>query len=92
VTGSCAHLRGLYRAEIAYVDEQIAALRDALREAGEWEDTVFAVTADHGENVGDHGLMDHQYCLYDTLVHVPLVLHGGEFTGYGEMTDLVKPG
>jgi arylsulfatase A-like enzyme len=83
-------LRGLYRAEIAYVDEQIAALRDALREAGEWEDTVFAVTADHGENVGDHGLMDHQYCLYDTLVHVPLVLHGGEFTGYGEMTDLVS--
>jgi arylsulfatase A-like enzyme len=35
-------------------------------------------------------MMDHQYCLYDTLVHVPLVLHGGEFTGYGELSDLVS--
>ncbi|MCU4800458.1 sulfatase [Halobacteria archaeon HArc-gm2] len=83
-------LRGLYRAEIAAVDEQIAAISEALRETGEWEDTVFVVTADHGENVGDHGMMDHQYCLYDTLVHVPLVVHGGAFTGYGDLTDLVS--
>lgn len=83
-------LRELYRAEIASVDEQLAALRDALVDAGEWEDTVLVVVADHGENVGDHGMMDHQYCLYDTLVHVPLVLHGGEFTGRGELTDLVS--
>lgn len=83
-------LRGLYRAEIAYLDEQLADLRAALVEAGEFEDTVFVVTADHGENVGDHGLMDHQYCLYDTLVHVPLVLHGGPFTDREDVTDLVS--
>ena len=83
-------LRALYRAEIAYVDEQIAALRAALKDAGELEDTIFVVTADHGENIGDHGLMDHQYCLYDTLVHVPLVLDGGGFSGPGEVTDLVS--
>ena len=83
-------LRGLYRAEVAYVDEQLAALRAALRDAGELEDTIFVVTADHGENVGDHGLMDHQYCLYDTLVNVPLVLDGGSFSGQGDVTDLVS--
>ncbi|AHG02800.1 sulfatase [Halobacterium sp. DL1] len=83
-------LRGLYRAEVAYVDEQLAALRSALRDAGELEDTIFVVTSDHGENIGDHGLMDHQYCLYDTLVHVPLVLDGGSFSGEGELTNLVS--
>jgi len=83
-------LRGLYRAEIAHVDEQLAAIRDALVAAGEWEDTILVVTADHGENIGDHGMMDHQYCLYDTLVHVPLVIHGGAFTGGDDLTDLVS--
>ena len=34
--------------------------------------------------------MDHQYCLYDTLVHVPLVLDGGSFSGEGELTNLVS--
>ncbi len=32
------------------------------------------IVADHGENLGEHGLMSHQYCVYDTLVHVPLLI------------------
>ncbi len=83
-------LRGLYRAEIAYLDEQLVELKRALIESGDWENTVFVVTADHGENVGDHGLMDHQYCLYDTLLHVPLVAQGGAFDDYGEIDGLVS--
>ena len=38
------------------------------------DNTLLIVTSDHGENIGDHGLMDHQYCLYDTLLHVPLLI------------------
>ena len=83
-------LRALYRAEIAYLDRRIGELREMLEAHGEWENTVFVVTGDHGENIGDHGLMDHQYCLYDTLLHVPLVLHGGSFTGGGTVEDLVS--
>ena len=83
-------LRGLYRAEIAWFDEHLARLREVLIEAGEWDDTVLVVVGDHGENVGDHGMMDHQYCLYDSLIHVPLVLCGGAFDGGEELTDLVS--
>ena len=83
-------LRALYRTEIAYLDHRIGELRDLLEEHGEWEDTVFVVTGDHGENIGDHGLMDHQYSLHDTLLHVPLVIHGGSFTGGGTVDDLVQ--
>jgi arylsulfatase A-like enzyme len=38
-------------------------------------DTVVVLTADHGELLGEHGLLDHQYSLYQPLVRVPLVLH-----------------
>lgn len=83
-------LRALYRAEIAYLDEQLAALKRTLLETGLWEETILLVTADHGENICDHGLMDHQYCLYETLINVPLVVHGGAFTDNGEIEDLVS--
>ncbi|MHC3437587.1 sulfatase [Natrialbaceae archaeon A-gly3] len=82
-------LRGLYRAELAYVDDQLARLRRALEAADQWEDTLFVVCGDHGENVGEHDFFGHQYNLYDTLLHVPLVCHGGPFTG-GTRTDLVQ--
>lgn len=83
-------LRALYRGELAYVDERLGELKSHLKQADEWDDTVFVVVGDHGENIGDHGLMDHQYCLYDTLIHVPLVIHGGAFTGGEDRNDLVQ--
>lgn len=83
-------LRSLYRAEIAYLDYRIGELKEYLEEQGEWEDTIFVVTGDHGENIGDHGLMDHQYCLYDTLLHVPLIIHGGSFSHKGVTDSLVQ--
>ncbi len=82
-------LRALYRAEITYLEEKIEEIVDLLKAEGEWEDTLFIVTSDHGENIGDHGLMDHQYALYDTLLHVPLFIHGGPFEG-NEVDDLVQ--
>ncbi|SNZ04829.1 Arylsulfatase A [Natronoarchaeum philippinense] len=85
-----AILRDLYQAEIAHLDAQIDRLREALIDAGEWDDTILVVVGDHGENLGDHGMMDHQYCLYDTLLHVPLVVHGPGFEDGGEVDDLVS--
>lgn len=82
-------LHALYRGELAYLDDQLARLRDALVSAGEWDDTVFVVLGDHGENIGDHGFFGHQYNLYDTLLHVPMVAHGGPFDG-GQRTELVQ--
>jgi arylsulfatase A-like enzyme len=82
-------LRALYRAELAYLDRRIGELRRHLEAAGEFEDTVFVVTGDHGENIGDHGMMDHQYSLYETLLHVPLVVHGPGFET-GQVDDLVQ--
>ncbi|MDS0293927.1 sulfatase [Halogeometricum luteum] len=72
-------LHALYRGALAYADDHLARVRDALVSAGEWEDTILVVLSDHGENVGDHGFFGHQYNLYDSLLHVPMVFHGGPF-------------
>ncbi|WP_254525250.1 sulfatase [Natrinema caseinilyticum] len=85
-----AVLRGLYRAELAYVDRHVGRLRAALEAAGEWDDTLFVVCGDHGEHIGEHGFFGHQYNLYDTLLHVPLVCHGGPFTDGEKRDDLVQ--
>ncbi|MFC5969866.1 sulfatase [Halomarina salina] len=76
-------LRALYRAELAYLDSQLDRLFEGLRERGVLDDTMVVVVGDHGENVGDHGLMDHQYSLHETLVHVPLLVR---------YPDRVEPG
>jgi len=71
-------LKGLYYGELKYLDMQIGRVIESIKDAGEWEDTILVITGDHGENIGHHGLMDHQYCLYDTLLHVPLIVQGKE--------------
>ncbi|MFC4988880.1 sulfatase-like hydrolase/transferase [Saliphagus infecundisoli] len=83
-------LRALYRAEIAYLDEQIRELRSVFERYGEWDDTVFIIVGDHGENIGDHGLMDHQYSVHDTLLHVPLIIHGGRFNQVGDSDKRIQ--
>ncbi len=82
-------LLALYRAEISYLEEKIEAIIDLIKSEGEWDETLFIITSDHGENIGEHGLMDHQYALYDTLLHVPLYMHGCPFDD-GARDDLIQ--
>jgi arylsulfatase A-like enzyme len=67
-------LEALYDAELRYLDDRFAELLELLEGQGVLENSLLIVTSDHGENIGDHGFMDHQYCLYDTLLHVPLII------------------
>lgn len=67
-------LQALYDGELSYVDHRIGELRDYLEGHGVLDDTLLIITSDHGENIGEHDLMDHQYCLYDTLLRVPLII------------------
>ncbi len=50
-------LRAQYYGMISEVDEQLGRLWQYLRDHGMWDDTVIIVTADHGEQLGDHGLI-----------------------------------
>lgn len=66
----------LYAAEVAYQDHMMGKLIDWLKRAGKFDDTLIIVVADHGESLGEHGLLNHLYGLYDPLTRVPLVLRG----------------
>jgi arylsulfatase A-like enzyme len=67
-------VRGLYDAEISYLDDQLARVFSALFEGG--DDFVVIFTADHGEVMYSRpGFFDHAG-LYDDTVHVPLVMAG----------------
>ncbi|MFT5290697.1 MAG: arylsulfatase A-like enzyme [Planctomycetota bacterium] len=68
-----AILSDLYDAEIAYQDARFGELLDAFQAAGQLDNTLFLVTADHGENLGEEGLLGHELSLHNNLLHVPLV-------------------
>jgi len=61
-----------YQTEIAFVDQQIQRLLDALPK----EDTYIIFTADHGEGLGEHGEWGHSRYLYQTTMHIPFFMHG----------------
>lgn len=67
-------LKALYDAEIRYMDFRVGEIIELLEKAGILDHTMIIITADHGENIGDHGLMDHQFSLHDSLSHVPLII------------------
>jgi len=67
-------LKTIYDSEIYHADDYIGQLFVYLKERGILDDTIVIVTADHGENFGEHSLMDHKLCLYETLIHVPLII------------------
>jgi arylsulfatase A-like enzyme len=69
-------LIALYDAGIRKVDIEIARLVDKLRGSGRWDDSLLAVTADHGEEFLDHGGRFHEPSnVSEELIRVPLLLH-----------------
>jgi arylsulfatase A-like enzyme len=58
---------------LAYLDEQLGRLFDELDRRGLLGNTLVVVTADHGEDFGEHGLYCHASSLYDPEIHVPLL-------------------
>lgn len=91
-----AAVRALYSAEIAYQDEQLGALLDALPAAAPPEDTLLIVTADHGENLGEAGRWDHVFAVNDYLAHLPLIIRfprlfpaGTRVAGQCQILDIV---
>lgn len=70
-----AEVVSMYDAEIAYTDRMVGELFDTLDSSHD-EQTVFAVTADHGEMLGERDIPGHLIDVHESLVHVPLVVHG----------------
>jgi arylsulfatase A-like enzyme len=67
-------MRQVYYGQISLVDAEVGRLLDYLDERGLAENTLIVYTSDHGDYMGDHGLMTKSPALYDCLVRVPLIV------------------
>jgi arylsulfatase A-like enzyme len=82
-----------YDQEIAYTDFHIGRLLDFFRAKGLYNRTNIVLTADHGEEFGEHGGSKHETC-YEEILRVPLVIEGPGLThavteGWSEQIDLM---
>ncbi|MFH1618830.1 MAG: sulfatase [bacterium] len=68
------HLTAHYDAALNSVDARIGDFIKTLKEMGLYEDTVLIISADHGEMLGEKGLINHMQSLYEPVLHVPLII------------------
>jgi len=67
-----------YYANLAFADDCIGEVLDAVERLGLAEKTIIVYTSDHGEMDGDHGLYQ-KFCMFDPSVKVPFIIsHPGK--------------
>lgn len=75
ITREGVHLfHDCYDSCIAYIDAQLGRLLGELERRGRLENTLVIVTSDHGEQLGEHGLVSHGASVHREEVHVPLLV------------------
>jgi arylsulfatase A-like enzyme/cytochrome c-type biogenesis protein CcmH/NrfG len=62
-----------YDGEIAFVDQQIGRLVEALEQKGALDETILVFTSDHGESLGEHGEDTHAVFIYESTIRIPLI-------------------
>jgi arylsulfatase A-like enzyme len=68
-------LRGLYLGEVAAADRKLEAILALLADRSA-SGLITVVTSDHGEHLGEHRLLDHEFSVHDAVLRIPLVVHG----------------
>ena len=68
-----ADLRAIYLGLASEVDHHIGRVVAALKDSGQWDETLVIVTSDHGEMLGDYGLWG-KGSFHDAAFHVPLII------------------
>ena len=68
--------KAAYYAMIELIDSQFGRIIEHLEKTGELDNTIVIFTSDHGELLGDHGLIYKGCRFFEGLVHVPLIMAG----------------
>jgi arylsulfatase A-like enzyme len=82
-----------YYACISFIDAQLGVILDAVRAAGQWDNTIIVFVGDHGYNLGEH-FMWGKVLLFEESARVPLIIRapgltrGAQARGLVEMLDL----
>lgn len=71
---SADYLTGTYKGSLTWLDQHIGHLLNTLEQTGQWDNTIFVFTADHGESLGEHDLWFVHGGLYEGTTHIPLIV------------------
>ncbi len=63
-----------YDGEIAYADHELGRLIAWLKQNRLYDRTAIVVLSDHGESLGEHGEKEHGFFVYNSTVHIPLIV------------------
>lgn len=80
-TSEITESRRSYAASLAYVDEQLGRVLEALKERGELENTLILYTSDHGDMLGDQ-YMWRKCRPYEGSVRIPMIIRWPESSGF----------
>ena len=79
-----------YDAEVAYADALVGRALAALRARGLLDESLVAVVGDHGEGLGEHGESTHALLIYNSTLHVPMLLWAPGLVPRREIATLVR--
>jgi arylsulfatase A-like enzyme len=89
-------VQAAYYAMIEQLDDLLGMLLDSLDRSGQRENTLILFMSDHGETIGDHGLLYKGCRFYEGLVRVPMIwtwpgqiARGVVSNALVELTDIV---
>jgi iduronate 2-sulfatase len=83
-----------YYACISFIDAQLGVMLDALRESGQWDNTIIVFIGDHGFHLGEHFMWGKVHLFEESarvpmIVRVPGITRGGlSSTGLIELVDI----
>ncbi len=83
-------LSHVYDAETRVLDDYVGELLEILAAHVPLDDCLVIIVADHGQNLGEHHLLRHNWCVYDTLAHVPLIIRYPKRLSPGRTDRLVQ--
>jgi uncharacterized sulfatase len=67
-------IEALYDGQIAWADACVGDLLRYIESIGLSDNTLTIITSDHGDLLGEHGLLFHEFVLYEPLIHVPFLM------------------
>jgi len=84
-------LQILYDGAINYLDLKIYEIFLFLEKQELLDNTLLIITSDHGDCIGEHGIIFHVFCLYDNLIKIPLLInYPAEMNHQGIETRIVQ--
>ncbi len=89
--GDRALLTALYDGDLHYLDNLMGQLMKALTQRKLLDNTLVIITSDHGENLGDRGLLKHVYDIHYNLTRIPFIIrYPAAFKEGTTVDDLVQ--